>query len=131
MSEIRFFSRECYLRGYKDAALKKQDAVEKVRWAKKAKEKMIKDIQADGPIILLAQTAEFTLWDNRPLQSIMIESLPNGTTINMDYELFENFRECMDQMKDYEWKRVDVKDFIDEEDCDCDECKAKKKEMVN
>jgi len=129
MSGQRFFSRECYLRGDSNKVQKKHDAVEKVRWAKKAKEKMIKDIQADGPVILLAETKEFTIWDNRPLQSIMIESLPNGTTINMDYELFENFRDCMDQMKDYEWKRVDVKDFV--EDCDCDECREKKKEMIN
>lgn len=53
----------------------------------------------------IAETEFFEIWDNKDNSLIMIHFVANNVTIGMDYEEFEELKECLKQTDDYNWER--------------------------
>ena len=56
-------------------------------------------------LITTAKTEGFEIWDDKDNQLFRIHFLRNDITIGLDYEEFEEFKECLKEMKNYSWER--------------------------
>lgn len=53
----------------------------------------------------VAKNKYFEIWDDKNNQMLMIDFLCNATTIGLDYEDFEELKECLKQAEGYNWSR--------------------------